>query len=230
MSTRRVALVLIIAGLLAACAGVPQAPVPLAKEALSTQGSRIGVAMTVLPKVDSHLPGADCLLCMAFASAANSALTAHFRTLPHEDLPKLKSEIADLLKKKGNEVVLIDADIALDSLPKARAQQPNFAAHDFSALGQKHNVDRLLVVDIHTLGVLRTYSAYISTADPKAVLRGRGYIVNLKSGALEWYAPVEVLKSADTKWDEPPKFPGLTNAYFQALELGRDGFLKPFQD
>jgi hypothetical protein len=53
-------------------------------------------------------------------------------------------------------------------------------------------------------------------------------VVNLKTNAYEWFMPVNILKSAEQKWDEPPKYPGLTNAYFQALELGRDSFLKPF--
>jgi hypothetical protein len=83
-------------------------------------------------------------------------------------------------------------------------------------------------VNVATLGFLRTYSAYIPNADPKGVLQGAGYVVNLKTNAYEWFMPVNILKSAEQKWDEPPKYPGLTNAYFQALELGRDSFLKPF--
>jgi hypothetical protein len=39
--------------------------------------------------------------------------------------------------------------------------------------------------------------------------------------------PLNMTKSADDKWDEPAKYPGLTNAYFQAIELGQDHFLKP---
>jgi len=35
-------------------------------------------------------------------------------------------------------------------------------------------------------------------------------------------------EGADGAWDEPPNFPGLTNAYFQALELGMEDFLRPF--
>ena len=32
------------------------------------------------------------------------------------------------------------------------------------------------------------------------------------------------------KWDEAPNFPGLTNAYFQAIETAKNGLLKPFTD
>src|SRR5438105_4512456 len=108
--------------ILGACATKPQQSVPLAPEAVGPQSGRIGVAMTKLPDVDTHLPGAGCLLCMATAAAANSSLTDHAKTLSYEDLQELKN--------------------------------------------------------------------------------------------------------ADKAWDEPPKFPGLTNAYYQALELGKDQFRK----
>jgi len=52
--------------------------------------------------------------------------------------------------------------------------------------------------------------------------------VNLGSNAYDWYLPVNVLRSAEGVWDEPTAFPGLTNAYFQALELGKDSYLNPF--
>jgi len=85
-----------------------------------------------------------------------------------------------------------------------------------------------LVIDITALGFTRTYSAYIPTSDPKSLLRGAGYMVNLSNNTYEWYLPVVVSKGADRNWDEPPKFPALTNAYFQGLELGKDRFLEPF--
>jgi hypothetical protein len=40
--------------------------------------------------------------------------------------------------------------------------------------------------------------------------------------------PLTVMKAADGKWDEPDRFPGLTNAYYQALESSRDRLLQPF--
>jgi len=36
------------------------------------------------------------------------------------------------------------------------------------------------------------------------------------------------VKSAEARWDEPPKHPGLTKAYFQALEVGKETLTKPF--
>jgi len=210
------------------CASPPQQAVQLDKTTIGPKAGRIGVAMAPLPKVDTDFPGAGCLLCLAAASVANSSLTTHARTLPYEELPKLKSDVAELLRKKGNEVTVITEDLNVAALPDAGAKGPNIARKDFSALRQKYNVDKLLVIEINALGFVRPYSAYIPTSDPKGVLRGTGYIVNLNSNAYEWYLPVSIAKSADKAWDEPPKFPGLTNAYFQTLELGKDSFSQPF--
>lgn len=213
---------------LGGCATRPPSPVSLAEDSLNSQTGRLGVAMTALPKVDTEFPGAACLLCLAAAATANSSLTAHANTLPYEDLPKLKNEVADLIrsKKKAN-VTVIPEDLKVGELADYGTVGPNIARKDFSPLKQKYKIDKLLVIDITALGFTRPYSAYIPTSDPKALLRGAGYIVNLNNNTYEWYMPVIITKSADKNWDEPPKFPGLTNAYFQALELGKDRFFEP---
>lgn len=215
-------------GLLSGCATPPQPPVGFNAAAV-TPTTRVGVAMTALPKVDTSFPGAGCLLCLATASVANSALTTHANTLPHEDLPKLKALLAEQLRKKGNQVSVIAEPLKIDDLPKASAQGANLAVKDFGSLQKKHDIDKLLVVSIASLGFERTYSAYIATSDPKAVLRGVAFMVDLKTNTYEWYQPLNVLRSADGPWDEPAKFPGLTNAYFQAVEVGKDEVLKPFK-
>ncbi|MGH8076279.1 MAG: hypothetical protein ACREPE_02995 [Lysobacter sp.] len=214
---------------LGGCATVAQQPVPFALGAIASSEKpiRIGVAMVALPKVDTQLPGASCLLCLAAASIANSSLTSHSRTLPYEDLTNLKSDAADLLRKKGMDVVLIPEDLKLDTFPKNKTKAPNASNREFSSLKAKYDIDKLMVIDITSVGFVRTYSAYIPTSDPKGALEGTGYVVDLGTNTYDWYQPVSVRKSADGEWHEPPSFPGLTNAYFQAVTTGRDEFLKP---
>lgn len=227
MKTRFGLIIAAVALFVGGCASAPQQSVSLSHDAVGSQAGRIGVAMTALPKLDTQVPGASCLLCLAAASVANSSLTAHAQTLTYEDLPKLKSEVANLLRKKGVNVTVIEEDLNVNALPDFGTKGPNIARKDFSPLQQKYKLDKLLVIDITALGFIRTYSAYIPTSDPKGMLEGIGYLVNLKNNTYDWYEPVSVTKSADQNWDEPPKFPGLTNAYFQALEIGKDSFLRP---
>jgi hypothetical protein len=218
----------VVAIALSGCATPPQSPIYLAGTAVGSEAGRLGIAMAPLPEADTHLRGADCLLCLATASIANASLSSYAKTLPKDDLVRLKNEIAELLRKRGTEVVVLAEPVNIDNLPDYEAKVVNVAKKDFSGLRQKYNVDKLLVVHITSLGFLRTYAAYIPTSPPRGLLEGTGYIVNLKNNAYEWYERVNVIRGAEGNWDEPPKFPGLTNAYFQSLEVARDSFLRPF--
>lgn len=219
------ALVIFLAG----CA-TPQRPVSLAEKTFSSKTQRVGVGMTALPKVDTQLPGANCLLCIAAAVMANSSLIDYSRTLPHEDLPKLKNDLAELLRRKGTDVTVIAEDLDIDKLPSYSGKGPDIAEKDYAPLKQKYAIDKILLIRITNMGMLRPYSTYFPTSDPKAILKGVGYIVSLNDNTYEWYMPVDLAKGSDSKWDEPPEFPGLTNAYFQVLEMGKDAFLKPFSN
>lgn len=220
---------MLAASVLTGCATAPQQPVPLNPGSLGGSGGRVAVAMTPLPKVDTAFPGAGCLLCLAAASVANSSLTDHARTLPLEDLPRLKDLVAEAVRVKGANAQVLAEDLKVADLPSAAAKGPNVADKDFAAVGSRHGVDKLIIVSVEALGFERTYSAYFPTSDPKAVLRGVAYMVDVKTNTYDWYQPLAVLRSADGAWDEPKKFPGLTNAYFQVLETGKDEVLKPFK-
>ena len=181
-----------------------------------------------ISKADTFFPGADCLLCIAAASIANSSLTAHTKTLAIDDLLAIKGEIAALIRKKGASVKVIDEDLKVNDLPGAKSDAPNAAKKDFTSLKSKYNVDKLLVINLATVGMWRTYAAYFPTSEPKAIVAGLGYVVNLSNNTYEWYEPINILRATEGKWDEPPKFPGLTNAYFQAIESSKDSLKKPF--
>ena len=209
------------------CASTQQTSVELQNGALQEKGLRIGVVMTAVPKPDTYFPGAGCLLCMATASMVNSSLTNQVRTWQTKDLEALRGDLATKLRDKGLDVVVITQDIDISRLPD-RTKEPNFARKDFSALRAAHKIDKLLVVQIDSLGATRNYSAYIATGDARATVNGVGYVVNLSSHALEWYQPFAVSVAASEKWDEPPQYPGLTNAFFQALELTMDQVKQPF--
>jgi hypothetical protein len=209
------------------CASKPQLPVALDAASLATNAPRIGVAMTKLPKAEVHLPGADCLLCIMAASAGNLTLSKHTDTLGLEDLPQLKTVIAERLRKRGATPVVLPDALDVAALPDSSATVENAPKKNFASLAAKHGIDKLLVVDIQTVGFVRRYASYIPAGDPRGTLRATGYIVNLKTNTYEWFANVDVEKSAEGPWDEPPKFPGLTNAFYQSLELGKDGLLKP---
>lgn len=208
---------------LTGCAITPQAPISLSSTPLV--GQRVGVAMAPLPKIEVQLQGANCLLCVIGATAANSGLARHADTLTSGELPVLKQQLAASLRKRGADVVVIAEAIDLTALLGFNSSGTNVAKSNYAPLKRKYGVDKLLIVEIDAIGFERTYNAYIPTSDPRAVLRGRGYMVNLSTNAYEWYTPLYATRDAEGEWNEPAKFPGLTKAYYRAIELGKDHLL-----
>lgn len=213
---------------LSGCVTPPPQAITLNHDNVAEKSGRIGVVMTPLPKVDTQFPGAGCLLCIAAANMAHTSLTAHTQTLPNEDVTSLKNEMADLVRKRGGTPIVIAEDLKLDELPDFTGQGVNIALKDHSGLKKRYDVDKLLVINITRIGIERNYSAYVPTGAPNGIFQGEAYLINLSSNTFEWLHRVRVLRAADGNWDEPPKFPGLTNAFFQALENGKDEFKKPF--
>ncbi|SFD84658.1 hypothetical protein SAMN04489710_10734 [Paracidovorax konjaci] len=214
--------IFLFAAFLTGCAVKPQMPVSLDKSTLGPATGKVGVAMATLPKVDTSLPGAGCLLCIAVATAANSTLIDYSRTLSKEDMLPLKEDMAKALREKGVDAVVIADEINMQSLEKNASEGENLARKDFSSLRTKYRIDKLMLVEVDFIGLERQYSSYIPSSPPKAVVRGKGYMVDLKSNAYLWYLPLNEIRGTDAEWDEPPKFPGLTNAYYQAIESGKD--------
>lgn len=223
---------LLVAAGLFGCAAPVQQPVNLASNYFSSaqaKGGRIGVVMSQLPKPDTQFPGAFCLLCMAVANGAHSTLSKEVQSFSTAELKPLPAELVTLLRKQGLDAMLIDEPLKLADLPDLGASDPaNKTRKNFGALKAKHQLDRLLLVDISVLGVWRSYSAYVPQDVPKAVLMGSASLIDLSNHALEWFLPLSVSRAAEGTWDEPPNFPGLSNAYYQVLESGMDQVKKPF--
>jgi hypothetical protein len=229
MKNYNIAAILCITLLLAACKTTSQGTLFLKSDALSPQNGKVGIVMTALPKVDTTFPGASCLLCLATASSVNSALTKHAHTMSNQDFAKIKDDIADTLRKKGVDVTVISEEFNLKGLKDAAGSTPNAARKDFRPLKDKYHVDHLVLVDIHFAGFLRNYSAYISRGDAIATVQGAVSVINLSSNDYEMFQDLDVIKAADDTWSEPPNYPGLTNAYFNAVESSKDKILVSFR-
>lgn len=190
---------------------------------------RIGVAMTTVPEITSQVPGASCLLCIATAHSTMSTLKEHLGKLSTEDLVKLKAEVADILKKQDVDVVLIAEALDLNSLPDVGKRVVMHATKDFSSIKEKYKLDKLAVIEILRVGVIRDFSGYLPRGDPKALLNGSSYLVNLTTNAYESLTRLHIMKACEGPWDEPPMFPGMTNAYFQTIEMARDQVLEEWR-
>lgn len=218
--------------LLAGCAAPPQAPVDIGADYFApgkAKTSRVGVVMADLPQPDTQFPGAGCLLCIAVANGVHSQLTTEVKTFSTAELKPLPADLVTVLKARGQDAVLIDGPLDITALPNlpSAGEATNKARKDFSSFKTRHGVDRLLVVHVSSLGVWRSYSAYVPTDTPRAVLNATVSLVDLNTHTLDWYLPLNLSRAADGAWDEPPKYPGLSNAYYQVLETAIDAIKKP---
>lgn len=209
-------MVLMISG----CAVAPQTPIPLGNDYLKARTDAIGVAMSAVPKPGVEYPGAGCLLCLMTASVANKSLADAVPNWPTDELASLKGELLTLLSRRGQTVRDIEGPLNVTALPDRAGVQPGFARKDFSSL-RARGVERVLVVDLKSVGVWRNYAAYVPTGAPQAILKAEVYIVDLATHRLDWYQVLDLSRVAEGNWDEPPKFPGLANAYFQVMEEGK---------
>lgn len=222
MKSRILGLCLLGVTLLSGCAGTPQVPVVPDQAFWQQPSKRVGVIVSEIPKPNLALPGASCLLCMAAAEVANSSLSSHAETLSVDDVRTVGADIGGLLESRDIEVVEISEAPDLSDLPDYSSEVPNSAKRDFSTLADKYNISHLLVLNVNAIGMQRTYSSYIPTSDPKGYFNALGYLVDLSNNTYKWYRPVQVTKAVTEKWDEPPTFPALTNAYYQAIAEGKE--------
>lgn len=228
MVTRNAGLWLLVVLILFGCASAPQPPVSLAEGYFTNRADRIGVAMSEIPKPDTWFPGANCLLCIAVASMANTSMTSAVQGWSTDDLKPLKAELLEALKFRGQAAMAIDEPLKMDVIPDRSGANPGFSRKDFSAWKATSGVERLLVVNLRALGARRNYSAYVPTGAPCAIFQGEAYIVDLASHKLDWYETFDLARTAEGNWDEPPNFPGLTNAYYQVVEEGKDAIKRAF--
>ena len=218
MKSFLILIVITCVAILSGCAGRVQPPVALDQGFWQKESPRIGVFLASPHKAEAHILGADCLLCLAAATIANTGLINYMPTLSVDDMLNLETELADTLNAQGLIASVIDEGFSLRLLRDTTL--PTGAKKDFT--GWSGTFDYLMIVDVTLLGTQRTYSGYIPTSDPQAVVRGQVYMVDLSNNQYVLFEAFHNLRAVDGEWDEAPAFPGVTNAYFQAVESSKD--------
>jgi hypothetical protein len=227
-SHNKLILLIGIVVLFTGCASV-QEPISV-NQSIYQDGSenRIAVIMTPLPEPDLAFPGADCLLCLVTAEALHTSLSDHAEGLDGSEFKLSKTHLADRLRDKGVDAVVVDEPLVLRELPKVKSSSENSVGRDFSALAEAHNVDYVLVISVSAYGFNREFASYIPTSEPMAVFKGKGFMVDPKTNTYVWYRPFDMAMGVEGEWDQPPEFPKLTNAFYQVVAEARDAVLAEF--
>lgn len=207
--------------LVTGCASNTQKPVTFNHSSIEPN-EKIGVVMAPVPASTMNYPGASCLLCLLAAAAANSSLSEHAKTLDSSDLAKIREDVIDSLRSQGFNVQVIEIFEQESKLPKIKSKVLNSTRRNYSIYRTKYDIDHLVIINFSYAGITRNYSSYIPTGDPIANISGLVSMIDLNKNLYTIYKRVDAYKTAEGKWKEPPAFPGITNAYYQALEEAKD--------
>lgn len=212
--------------LLSGCA-TKQAAINFSQESLAGKNEVIGVAASAVPGISVDFPGADCLLCLAAAYAANSDMRTHAKSVTTTELASLQDSMVNKLKSKGYKVVKIDDPIVLHKLPSNSSRKEGYAKYNFTGYS-KQNITSLVVLNYKTVGFRRNYQAYFPVGPMKAAATGEAYMVSLVDNKLLWHKDFDVIKGVTGDWNNPPKFPELTNSYYAMIEELKDSIIDGF--
>lgn len=230
----------ILLGLLAlqwlvGCASMTSKPVALDQSYYESE-EQVSVYVEPLPEASMSYPGASCLLCLGAAAAANDELASRVSEFSTDELETIGSDVISFFEDKDFTVQEMGEDFKIDrkALPRfrKRSQAENGAVYtrrDYRSLREDVETDELLLLRFKKVGVERTYNGYIPTGQPQAVVQGQISLVDLETNELILNQPLQINAKVDGEWDEPPNFPGITTAYYEALEKVRDKVVQALQ-
>ncbi len=204
---------------LAACGSTPQPTVALNTNILATPDLKIGFAY-IPPKegATTHIYGAACLLCYGVASALTGKLDSHLESsITTQELDNIKQLVLAEYQTRAENVTYVELPNPINKMKKFKGEL-GFAKRDFRNLKTELGVDVLVVLDIYQHGAHRSFSNYIPNGDPQGYLSGLLYSVDLNTNAYIQYLEINEKIQPTGEWDEPPTFPNVTMAYYQAIE------------
>jgi hypothetical protein len=206
--------------LLTGCATVKQESIKLNSDSMP-MNSKIGILVSYPTVMELNFPGADCLLCLGVAIAAHGELRDHAKTLTVNDMSELQSRIERRLRSKGYSSVVMRGMPKIDDLPKNPKSGAGFSQKDLSSFG-KEGVTHVFVLHVKDMGLRRNYQEYFPAGEPKARIFADVYIASVSDGRYQYFKEYDLNKASVQPWDAPPKFPGLTNAYYGLIEEFKD--------
>lgn len=224
-ASRLLFLVLLALAALTGCAH-NQNPVGLDAQFWADTKPVIGVAMGPLPPPRLALTGNQGLIDLAINTAVNNTLSTAVAGWGTDDFKALPEDLAARLEAKGFKVVRISEQIDLGKY-KQTSWREGFVDRDLSALKAQYGIDRLLLVSVNSTGAFRSYYSVVPTSAPTPQVAGVGLLMDTADNHLIWYKPFAVVQPAQGEWDQPG-YANLSNAWYQAVDGGRQQVLAPF--
>lgn len=217
---RQTSLVVLFAYFLGGCASVEQTASLPDNYYSNTAADQVAVVTnSQLPAIGMIYPGANCLLCLGVAATANAKLSKHTQTFNHGSLENISEKIATALSQQGLNAKSTSGPNNFENLKKfpGFSSEAKFAKLDFRPLKKELNADRLVWIIFTGAGLTRNYASYIPTSEPSAFVSATVKMVDLNTNELIVNSPIYSSVPASGQWKEPPAYPGLTTAFYQAI-------------
>jgi hypothetical protein len=207
-------------GALVAC----EKPVTLAPSFWQTQGARIGVAAVKAPDPGVYRKGAthEGLIALVINESLAARMRDFLRGVGVREFEVAGGRFVSTLERRGFQARRLATALDLEQFPELRGGGDGSFSRDLRPFGQTEGLDFLVLLSVDAWGTVRPYlPAGIPYGPPKALTRGRGRLVDLRTNQLLWQEIMtedEGSVAVAGEWDQPPDYPNLTQAMRRAVE------------
>jgi len=191
--------------------------VPLNPQFLEEENKVVGIALADFPSAAAHKSGAAGVMDILINEALAIPLQQYLNQYDISMFSEIKSKMQPGLESMGMNVIQIDDFINVNELPET--EDSNDA--DYTGLGEKYNIDYLLLISIRKVGTVRDYvMGIIPKGSPDAICQATGQLINLDSNEIYWEYNMDEDESVvepERPWNTPPDYENLGIALNKAI-------------
>ncbi|HZP13663.1 MAG TPA: hypothetical protein VFB36_14690 [Nevskiaceae bacterium] len=211
----RAACVVALALIATACANKVPRIAPSAQ--IWDRNVAVGVAMMPLPAAAAYKEGSQGLLDIAINSAMASDLDSHLSRLDVTGIDQAGDQIIGKLESRGVRAQRISEAIDPERFPKSGGDGKHTAERNYDVLATRYGVQRLVLIQLASVGTTRHYFGFVPTSSPKGYARATAQMIDLRTGELLWSAASVRRQDVADEWDQPPAFPNVDRAIADTL-------------
>jgi hypothetical protein len=171
----------------------------------------IVVVSNTLPKPGFYRFGQQGLLDIAINHAVTSTVASRMEALTVPGIDNVRDQVAQVLTEKGYKVVVEPTAIDVKGLPKYSGSQLHKTTGDWSAWGDAHHADYVLLVSLVNYGAGRMYYGFMPTTAPYPLSTMSAELVDPKTNTVVWADTVNAGAQQVPDWDTPPDYDVLTH-------------------
>lgn len=221
---------LVLAPLVAILAACQTPNVPLKQDFWKDHQQKVRVARGKRIRADEYRVGQQGLLDMAINSAVSNKFVNYLHRYDLSNFDALDITYTQRLQSRGINAKRFATRVDrrhLDRWPE-RQKTKETAEKDYTVYARQIGPNKLLVLQLDTVGAMRNYYGFIPLGAPSAMCNATGTLVDLKNNNVLWRHHVKEKVDVDGHWDQPPNYPNFTRALDTAIAQCKSELLEDF--